>query len=136
MSVRPRSHLACSLLVVLLLAGCYAPAPEKLELHAPEDAASDVEVTATLYELPEDRRTSRRTYSVSPGGTVAVEGFEEGVAYRVELAIGNATVWSDRVGARQVVSLEVYPNGTVRDVGGGVYGTATPTPTGTTAPDG
>ena len=125
MTASLRSRPACALLVVLLLAGCYAPAPEKFELHAPEDAPSDVDVTVTLYELPDDRRVSRWTYSVSPGKTVSVEGFEDGVDYRVELAIRNATVWRDRVGGREFVSLEVFPNGTVRDVGGGVYGTAT-----------
>ena len=125
MTARPRSRLACSLLVVLSVAGCYAPAPEKFELRAPGDAPSDVDVTVTLYELPDDRRVSRRTYSVSPGEAVSVEGFEDGVDYRVELAIRNATVWRDRVGGREFVPLEVLPNGTVRDVGGGVYGTAT-----------
>lgn len=121
MPAAPLCRLLCSISVILLMTGCYAPAPGKFELHAPADASSDVEVTVTLYELPADEQVSQSVYSLAPGESTSVNGFEADVDYRVELVVDNSTVWSDRIVAQEFIALQVSPNGTVRDIGGGMY---------------
>lgn len=95
-----RRHLlasACTLPTASLLAGCYAPRPEKLELTVPVAAHSAVTATVTLLELPSEEQSFESTYTIEPGGRIVAGEFAEGVDYRATVAIDDTVRWRETV---------------------------------------
>lgn len=136
LSVTSRVLLCCSVLLLVVFAGCSAPLPDRVSLSVPEDAPAPVDVVVTLSELPGGEQVSRATYTITPGESVSVDDLEDGVPYRVDIAVGGTTAWSEELGAREFVALQVTPDGTVQDVGGGTYGTTTAERTSAAGADG
>lgn len=126
-----RRHLlasACTLPTATLLAGCYAPRPEKLELTVPVAAHSAVTATVTLVELPSEEQSFESTYTIEPGGRIVAGEFAEGVDYRATVAIDDTVRWRETVRANQFYALELHPDGSVTVVESGAY-ESTPAPT-------